>query len=59
MLKLLEKNLKLLRTALTKLKNTEASDMALAGTIETKKRIIENNILVLESNLSKLKKSQL
>ena len=57
MIALLKKYQKLVQKNLAELDNTQAKDKVLSGTLETKKRILENNLLLLENNILKLKNS--
>ncbi len=57
MVKLLKKYQGLVSKNLVDLEKSSAKDRALSWTLKTKKRILENNLLLLESNISKLKNS--
>jgi len=57
MMKLLKKYKDLVAKNLKELEVSVAKDKALSGTLTTKKRLLENNLLLLESNISKLKNS--
>ena len=57
MISLLKKYRNLVSKNLWSLEKSSATDKALAWTLQTKQRILENNLLLLDNNISKLKKS--